>query len=225
MQVQVRLFASYRDRAGTGLLEVSLPEGATVEDLLAQLCQQVPALGGAFAPHLVAVNSEYAPGDQSLSPGDEVALIPPVSGGGAVRITREPLNAREIAEQVRHETNGAVVVFEGTARRFTNGRRVLSLEYEAYVPMAEKKLAEVAEELRRRWDVEGAAIYHRIGRVEIGETSLVVAVGSPHRKEAFAAAQYAVDRIKQTVPIWKKEVFEDGEVWVGTEAEHAAPHL
>ena len=131
-----------------------------------------------------------------------------------IKITHEPLDAEVLTAQVCSETNGAVVTFLGTTRRITRGREVLHLEYEAYRPMADSKLAEIAGEMRERWSVEDIAIAHRLGRLEVGEISLVVAVASPHRREAFAACQYCVDRIKQTVPIWKKEYFEGGEVWI-----------
>ena len=131
-----------------------------------------------------------------------------------IQITSEPLDPEAITALVKEPTNGAVVTFLGTTRDSTGDRRVLHLEYEAYAPMAEKKLAEIAREMRERYSVEDVAIAHRLGRLEVGETSLVVAVASPHRKEAFGACQYAVDRIKQTVPIWKKEYFEGGEVWI-----------
>ena len=131
-----------------------------------------------------------------------------------IEITQEPLDSEAITARVRSDTNGAVVTFLGTTRGNTGGRKVLHLEYEAYRPMADKKLAAIAEEMRRRFSVEDVAMAHRVGRLEVGETSLVVAVASPHRREAFAACQYSVDRIKQTVPIWKKEFFEGGEVWV-----------
>jgi molybdopterin synthase catalytic subunit len=137
-----------------------------------------------------------------------------------IEITHDPLDPQEITARVRSESNGAVVTFLGATRRFTGGREVLHLEYEAYRPMADNKLAEIAREMRERWSVEDVVIAHRLGRLEIQDISLVVAVASPHRKEAFAACQYSVDRIKQTVPIWKKEFFKDGEVWVGSQ-EHA----
>lgn len=132
-------------------------------------------------------------------------------------ITYDPLDAEVVTRQVRHPGNGGVVTFLGTTRNKSDGRRVLYLEYEAYVPMAQRKLAQVVEEARQRFGVPHIAVAHRLGRVEIGEISLVVAVGAPHRREAFAAASYIVDRIKKDVPIWKKEVFEDGAIWVGSE--------
>ncbi|MFN3975342.1 MAG: molybdenum cofactor biosynthesis protein MoaE [Dehalococcoidia bacterium] len=132
-------------------------------------------------------------------------------------ITYEPLDAEAITRQVRHPGNGGVVTFLGTTRNETEGRRVLYLEYEAYIPMAQRKLAQVVEETRQRFGVPHIAVAHRLGRLEIGEISLVVAVGAPHRREAFPAASYIVDRIKEDVPIWKKEVFEGGAMWVGSE--------
>ena len=136
-----------------------------------------------------------------------------------IEITHEPLDPEAVTSTVRKGSNGAVVTFLGTTRDVTGSRRVLHLEYEAYRPMADVKLAEVVEEMRERWSVEDASVAHRLGRLEIGEISLVVAVASPHRRDAFAACQYAVDRIKQIVPIWKKEFFEGGEVWVGSQEE------
>jgi molybdopterin synthase catalytic subunit len=147
-----------------------------------------------------------------------------------IEITDEPLDSEAITAKVRRDSNGAVVTFLGTTRDFTAGRTVLHLEYEAYQPMADSKLAEIVDEIRERWSIEDVAIAHRLGRLEIGETSLIVAVASPHREAAFAACQYSVDRIKEMVPIWKKEFFEGGEVWVGSqegppveEAAEAAP--
>ena len=133
-----------------------------------------------------------------------------------IEITHEPLDPEAVTAKVRKDTNGAVVTFLGTTRSSTGDRKVLHLEYEAYRPMADAKLAEIADEMRERWSVD-VAIAHRLGRLEIGDISLVVAVGSPHRKDTFAACQYSVDRIKQLVPIWKKEFFEGGEVWVGSQ--------
>ena len=137
-----------------------------------------------------------------------------------IEISNGPLDPESITSRVRSHSNGAVVTFLGTTRDSTDGRRVLHLEYEAYRPMTDRKLEEVGDEIRDRWRIEDVAIAHRLGRLEIGDISLVVAVSSPHRADAFAACKYAVDRIKQVVPIWKKEFFEDGEVWVGSESEH-----
>ena len=139
-----------------------------------------------------------------------------------IDITHDPLDPDAITAQVRKDTNGAVVTFLGTTRSLTGGRRVLHLEYEAYRPMADSKLAKIVDEIRQRWSINDVAIAHRLGRLEVGEISLVIAVASPHRQGAFAACQYSVDRIKQVVPIWKKEFFEGGEVWVGSPEDSGA---
>ena len=138
-----------------------------------------------------------------------------------IYITSEPLNPQEVTDLVRKSSNGAVVTFLGTTRDFSEGRSVLYLEYEAYHPMAENMLRQIAQEVRDKWGIEDMAIAHRVGKLEIGEISLVVALASPHRKDAFEASQYAMDRIKTMVPIWKKEVFQGGEAWVGSEEEGA----
>ncbi len=140
-----------------------------------------------------------------------------------IKITSEPLNPEEVTAHVRGDGNGAVITFLGTTRDFSEGRNVEYLEYEAYQPMAENMLQQIADELREKWGIDDFAVAHRVGRVDIGEISLVVALASPHRQQAFEAGGYIVDRIKQIVPIWKKEVFEGGEVWVGSEEEGATP--
>ena len=215
MQARIRLFAYYREQAGVDRLDLALPEGATVAQAVAELLDQRRSLPRNFKPHLIAVNEEFANLDYPLHDGDEVALYPPVSGGIDVALTREPIDPRAVADLVRQASHGAVVTFEGVTRGDTGGRRVLYLEYEAHEPVAEKALAQVLEEAAHLFGIQHLAVRHRLGHLEIGEASLVVAVGSPHRKEAFQAAQYAVDRIKQIVPIWKKEFFEDGSAWVG----------
>ncbi|MFQ5860428.1 MAG: molybdopterin converting factor subunit 1 [Dehalococcoidia bacterium] len=223
MKIKVYLFAAYRELAGQREVELDLEPGSTVAALTGELRRRFPRLAPSTAPIVAAVNAEYAEPHQVLQEGDEVALIPPVSGGSPmIQITERPLTSEEVTAQVRRDTNGGVVTFLGTTRRFTRGKQVLHLEYEAYRGMALKKLEEIAAEVRERWGIEDVAIAHRIGRLEVEEVSLVVAVASPHRREAFAACQYAVDRIKAMVPIWKKEFFQDGQVWVGTEEEEHA---
>jgi len=216
LKIEVRFFAVYRERAGCDTIALEVPDGATVADLTEELGHRFPSLTSASTPIVVAVNAEYANPDTPLRDGDEVALIPPVSGGNRmVRVTSDPLTPEETTALVRRDTSGAVVTFLGTARLYSQGKRVLYLEYEAYPEMAAKKLEEIRQEVKEDWGLEEAAIHHRVGRVEIGEVSLVVAVASAHRKEAFAACQQVVDRIKAVVPIWKKEVFEDGQAWAG----------
>ena len=223
LNVTVRFFALYRERAGQSELSLELSPGATVSGAVAEIRHLFPGLAPATVDIVVAVNAEYAEPDTALYDGDDLALIPPVSGGESmIDITYEPLHPEEITAKVRKDTNGAVVTFLGTTRLYAEGRKVLYLEYEAYTEMASKKLEEIRQYIHGRWSIEDLAISHRIGRVDIGEISLVVAVASPHRVEAFHACHEAVDRLKVLVPIWKKEYFEDGYHWVACEDhEHA----
>jgi molybdopterin synthase catalytic subunit/molybdopterin converting factor small subunit len=205
--VTVRLFAGLRERAGWSARELDGVE--RVRDVW-------PALGLGQEPQglLYAVNREYADADRSLADGDEVALIPPVSGG-AFRLSEQPLDLGAAVREVRSEDAGAVATFVGTVRRRSRGRNVLHLDYEAYEGMAEQVMAGIAEELKRRYGLCEIAIHHRVGRVEIGEPSVVVAVSAAHRGEALAACREAIDTLKGTVPLWKKEVYEGGEEWIG----------
>ncbi|MGH2997596.1 MAG: molybdenum cofactor biosynthesis protein MoaE, partial [Gaiellaceae bacterium] len=163
---------------------------------------------------LYAVNREYAARERRLAEGDEVALIPPVSGG-AFRVSAERLSLDAAVGEVRREQAGAIATFTGTTRVHSRGRTVLHLDYEAYPEMAEDVMAQIAAELSRRHDVCAVAIHHRVGRVEIGEPSVVIAVSAPHRADALAACREAIDALKETVPVWKKEVYEGGEEWIG----------
>ena len=223
MNVTVRFFALYRERAGQSEISLKLSPGATVSGAVSEIRHLFPGLAPATVDIVVAVNAEYADPDTALHDGDDLALIPPVSGGESmIEITHEPLHPEEITAKVRKDTNGAVVTFLGTTRLYADGRRVLYLEYEAYTEMASKKMEEIRQYIQGRWSIEDLAISHRIGRVDIGEISLVVAVASSHRVESFHACQEAVDRLKVQVPIWKKEYFEDGCHWVACEDhEHA----
>jgi molybdopterin converting factor subunit 1 len=223
VRVSVRLFAGLHDLVGRREVELELVEGATIADLREQLVGQYPAVAPLMSTLVCAVNEEYVPNDHRLGPGDQVALIPPVSGGsapgggeeeGRFQVTREPLDPQRLVNLVRRDESGAVALFYGVVRNHSQGRRVLYLEYDAYPSMALKKMRQVAEEARSRWEITDMAISHRIGRLEVGETSLLVAVSAAHRREAFEACHYAVDRIKEMVPVWKKEVWEGGESWV-----------
>jgi molybdopterin synthase catalytic subunit len=205
--IRVRLFAGLRERAGYG--ERELDGVARVRDVWPAL-----ALGDEPDGLLYAVNREYAAGDRELHDGDEVALIPPVSGG-AFRVTEGPLSLEAVVREVTTDEAGAVATFLGTVRRSSRGRNVLYLEYEAYAEMAEDVMAQLAEELRDRYELAGIAIHHRVGRVEIGEASVAIAVSAPHRQDALAACKDAIDALKETVPLWKKEVYEGGEEWIG----------
>jgi MoaE-MoaD fusion protein len=207
MRVTVRLFAGLRERAGW--TQRDLTDVARLGDVWEQLDlgEEPPGL-------LYAVNREYADRNRELADGDEVALIPPVSGG-AFRLSGEPLSLESVVEEVRSEEAGAIATFVGTTRVRSRDRTVLHLDYEAYEGMAEQVMAEIANELKERYDVLEIAIHHRTGRVEIGEASVVIAVSAEHRQDALAACKDAIDTLKQTVPLWKKEVYEDGEEWIG----------
>ena len=209
MDVSVRLFAGLRERAGTGSRTLQLPDGAMVSDVWPAL-----ELGTEPAGLLYAVNKEYAAQDAPLADGDEVALIPPVSGG-SFRLSADPLSLDAVVREVSRDDAGAIATFTGTVRNRSRDRDVRYLEYEAYEGMAEQTMATLAAELKRRHSLTEIAIHHRVGRVEIGEPSVVIAVSAPHRGDALAACKEAIDTLKQTVPLWKKEVYEGGEEWIG----------
>jgi molybdopterin synthase catalytic subunit len=205
--VRVRLFAALRERAGWSEREL---------DGVAHVADVWPALGLGDEPPglLYAVNREYAPPERELADGDEVALIPPVSGG-AFRLSEAPLSLDAVVDEVRSDEAGAIATFTGTTRVHSRGRTVTHLEYEAYQGMAEDVMAQMADELRRRYELCDVAIHHRVGPVGIGEPSVVIAVSAPHRHDALAACRDAIDALKETVPLWKKEVYEGGEEWIG----------
>jgi molybdopterin converting factor subunit 1 len=204
--VRVRLFAGLRERAGWSEREI---DAATVAEVWRAL-----ELGDEPNGLLYAVNKEYATPDRALAEGDEVALIPPVSGG-AFLLSDEPLSLERVVDEVRSEAAGAIATFTGTTRIESRGRTVTHLDYEAYEGMAESVMAEIAEALRERHELCEIAIHHRIGRVGIGDTSVVIAVSAPHRQAALAACKEAIDELKQRVPLWKKEVYTGGEEWIG----------
>ena len=221
MKVNVRLFAGLHDLPGKRDVVLELAEVATVLQLREQLAKEYPIVTPYLTTLVCAVDEEYVPAEHRLREGDEVALIPPVSGGSSdtelFKVTDQPLDSQRLVEAVRKDESGAVALFFGVARNHSEGRRVRALEYDAYPSMAEKKLREVGDEVRDRWPITGIGVLHRTGVLAIGEASLLVAVSAAHRKEAFEACHYAVDRIKETVPIWKKEIWEDGEgegAWV-----------
>ena len=205
----MRLFAVLRERAGTRERELELADGARVGDVW-------PALGlGDEPPGLVyAVNRTYVDRGAALAEGDEVAVIPPVSGGD-FRLSETPLSLERAAAEVASDDAGAIATFVGTTRSRSRGRDVVRLEYEAYEGMAEAEMERIANELRERHDVIDVAIHHRVGPVEIGETSVVIAVSAAHRAAALEACREAIDTLKQTVPLWKKELYVGGEEWIG----------
>jgi molybdopterin synthase catalytic subunit len=204
--IRVRLFAGLRERAGWSQREI---EATTVADVWPAL-----ELGDEPAGLLYAVNKTYAERGQVLSDGDEVALIPPVSGG-AFRLSEEPLSLDRAVDEVRDERAGAIATFTGTTRIHSRGRDVEHLDYEAYEGMAEQVMGEIAESLKARYELCAVAIHHRIGRVGIGDTSVLIAVSAPHRQDALAACKDAIDELKERVPLWKKEVYSGGEEWIG----------
>jgi molybdopterin synthase catalytic subunit/molybdopterin converting factor small subunit len=204
--VTVRLFAGLRERAGWSRREI---EAATVADVWPAL-----ALGDEPNGLLYAVNKTYASSDRPLSPGDEVALIPPVSGGAYLLSDDELLLERAVGE-VRDDRAGAIATFIGTTRVESRGRDVVHLDYEAYEGMAEQVMEEIATELQQQYELCAVAIHHRTGRVAIGGTSVVIAVSAPHRADALAACRDAIDRLKERAPLWKKEVYAGGEEWIG----------
>jgi MoaE-MoaD fusion protein len=209
VRIRVRLFAGLREQAGIAEQTVELPAGARVADVW-------PALGLGDEPEglLYAVEKEYAGRKRKLAEGDEVALIPPVSGG-SFRLADEPIDLQAVIAEVADERAGAVATFLGTTRVESRGRPVTQLEYDAYGGMAEKVMAEIAEALKAKYDLCEVAITHRVGVVSVGETSVAIAVSAPHREHALAACKEAIDTLKETVPLWKKEVYEDGEEWIG----------
>ena len=209
MQVSIRLFAGLRERAGTGARELELPQGATVADVWAAL-----ELGDEPPGLLYAVNRRYAATDTEIREGDEVAVIPPVSGGD-FRLSAEPLSLDAAVREVRNDAAGAIATFTGTVRNRSRDRDVQYLEYEAYEGMAEQVMEDLAVELKRRHDLCDVAIHHRVGRVDIGEASVVIAVSAPHRAAALEACREAIDELKVSVPLWKKEVYVGGEEWIG----------
>ena len=209
MRVTVRLFAGLREHAGTGRREVDLGDGARVEDVWPAL-----ELGDEPAGLVFAVNRAYVERGHALAEGDEVALIPPVSGG-AFRLTEDPIDLVVVVAEVEDERAGATAAFVGTVRAQSRGRQVVRLEYEAYEGMAENVMADLAGQLNERYDLCAVAITHRVGVCEIGEASVAIAVSAPHRQDALAACKDAIDTLKETVPLWKKEVYEGGEEWIG----------
>ena len=206
MRVTVRLFAGLRERAGWSQREI---DADTVGDVWGRL-----DLGTEPEGLLYAVNKEYADPERALADGDEVAVIPPVSGG-SFRLSAEPLSLEAVVDEVRSERAGAIASFVGTTRVESRGRTVVHLDYEAYEGMAEQVMAELAAALKAKYELTEIAIHHRVGRVGIGDTSVVIAVSAPHRQDALAACKEAIDALKVSVPVWKKEVYEGGEEWIG----------
>src|SRR5579864_9499127 len=230
MQVRVLFFGVLKDLTGRASEAFTLPDQSTAADVIQHCKQRFPSLTGALSSIAISVNQEYADPNRALRADDEVGLLPPVSGGSpsrsdsglqseasAISIVREKIDTASVLAKIRQPEDGAVVVFEGIVRNHTRNRRTLFLEYEAYEEMARKQMESLAEQARSQFPIRDVAIVHRLGRLEITETSVLIVVASAHRAAAFEACRWLIDTLKRTVPIWKKEFFEDGAVWADGE--------
>jgi len=218
MNVRVRLFASAREAAGVGHFVLDLPDGQAVRDAVAAITARHPAVS-AIRRMVIARNREYVGLDEPLADGDELALIPPVSGGAVSSAERIVVSAARLSldaaiDAVRGPDAGGIVVFLGTVRDASRGKRVRHLEYEAYAEMAEAKMREIADRLEREHTPLRIAMHHRVGDLSIGDVAVIIVTAAPHRDAAFAAARAAIDELKRAVPIWKKEYTDDGAVWI-----------
>jgi len=229
MKIEVLFFGILKEIVGKQAEAVDLPEGVRVREVLSGYVHRFPRLDAMLPSLAIAVNQEYSGMDRTLRDGDEVGLLPPVSGGsaaagestdqtaGEVCIVRERIDREGVVARLKRPEDGAAVVFDGVVRDNTRGRRTLYLDYEAYESMALKQLESLAREAGKRFAVRGISIVHRLGRLEVGETSVLIAVASAHRAAAFDACRWVIDTLKKTVPIWKKEYFEDGAIWADGE--------
>lgn len=223
IRVEMRYFAIVRELLGKSKETIELADGSTAGDALDLVVAASPRLNAAKSAFMVMVDQHYQPRDFVLSDGVEVAIIPPVSGGSdecRFVVTDRVLDPRDVERLVIGNASGALVTFSGTVRNHARGKKVVALDYEAYPPAAEKMLEQIGDEIFERWGIRTVAIQHRYGMLQIGETSVVIAVSSPHRDAAFEACRYAIERIKVIVPIWKREIYEDGAVWIGSEADY-----
>ncbi|MGH9509709.1 MAG: molybdenum cofactor biosynthesis protein [Terriglobales bacterium] len=223
MQVRVLFFGQLKDLAGRASDSLTLPEGSTLTDLLAHYESGFPRLKALLPAIALSINQVYAPPHSALRDQDEVALLPPVSGGAIetrpsrAEIVRGAISTKQVVGAIKRPEDGAVAVFEGIVRSETRGRRTLYLDYEAYESMALQKMEDLAAEALGKFAVREVALVHRLGRLEIGETSVLIVVASAHRAAAFDACRWLIDTLKTTVPIWKKEYFADGAVWADGE--------
>jgi MoaE-MoaD fusion protein len=222
MDIKIRYFAMIRELLGRSAESKRMDEGATAGELFDELVAQNPRLERLRPITMLMVNRAYVSDAHVLNDGDEVALIPPVSGGETelFRIQSEPLDPRAVEALVADPAAGAIVTFIGTVRDQARGRSVIRLDYEAYAPAAEAMLRQIGDEVRQRWGLGRLAIVHRVGSLTVGEASVIISVASPHRDAAFEACRYAIERIKEIVPIWKKEHYNDGEAWIGSEHDY-----
>ena len=223
MRVRILFFGMLKDVAGRSSDWLDLPAGASVRDALDRYASQLPAMKDAMPSLAVAVNQRYAGPEALLNDGDEIALLPPVSGGSGnpmrrrASIIHDPIETSILLEHIKSTDDGAAVVFEGVVRNQTRGRRTLYLDYVAYEPMALQQMEALAEQALKQFQVRDVTMVHRLGRLEIGETSVLIVVASAHRAAAFEACRWLIDTLKHSVPIWKKEHFEDGAVWADGE--------
>jgi len=216
VRVRVLFFGILKDLAARSAVDLDIPEGSRAGAVVQCYAKLMP--GSSLSSVAISVNREYATSDTVLHAGDEVALLPPVSGGASrAQITHDRIDASVVVECLKRPEDGASVIFEGVVRNHSRGRRTLFLEYEAYEPMAIKEMDALIAEALTRFQIRDAAIVHRLGRIEIGETSVLIVVTSAHRAAAFEACRWLIDTLKKTVPIWKKEHFEDGAVWADGE--------
>jgi MoaE-MoaD fusion protein len=227
MQVRVLFFGVLRDLAGQAADSLTLPEHAILADVLSHYEARIPRLRALSSSLAISINQEYAGPESALHSGDEVALLPPVSGGSddldtarvnSAKIVCEPIDTAAIVAEIKRPADGAVVVFEGIVRDNSRGRRTLFLDYEAYEEMALKQMNGLIEQALSQFPIRKIAMVHRIGRLQLGETSVLIVVASGHRAAAFDACRWLIDTLKRTVPIWKKEHFADGAVWADGEA-------
>ncbi len=236
MRVKVLFFGMLKDVAGRTEEQIELAQGAQLSTLFEYYAREFPRLRELAGSIVMARNHEFSSLSASLTEGDEVAFLPPVSGGAGrytleitdaqgnfYALTRQPIDSSEVAERILRGEDGALITFEGTVRNNTKGRATRFLEYECYEAMAIKMMAEIGGEIALSFEIGHIAMIHRLGHLEIGETSVSIIVTAPHRKAAFAAALEGINRLKRLVPIWKKESFADGEVWVEGEWDEKTP--
>jgi MoaE-MoaD fusion protein len=218
MEVRVLFFGMLKEVAGRSADTLTVSDSAVLGDVLAHYEGRIPKLKDLLPSIAMSVNREYAGPEVRLHPDDEIALLPPVSGGaGKVSIVRDRIGTEQVVESIKLPDDGAVVIFDGIVRNNTRGRRTLYLDYEAYEEMALEQMDGLAERTLAEFKIRDVAIVHRLGRLEIGETSVLIVVASAHRSAAFEACRWIIDTLKRTVPIWKKEYFEDGAVWADGE--------
>ncbi|SDN22489.1 molybdopterin synthase catalytic subunit [Paenibacillus sp. yr247] len=220
MNIHIQLFAGLVDLFGTSVLHIHVEqESVSIEQLKKQINAAYPAASAQLMTCFFAKNQAYAGDQEMVTAADEIALIPPVSGGqpSNYEITHDTIDVAEVTSKVNNPNHGASLAFIGTTREMTNGQRTVLLEYEAYIPMALKTMETIGHEIEARWPGTFCAITHRLGKVAIAEASVVIAVSSPHRADCYEASRYAIERLKQIVPIWKKEIWDDGSEWKGSQ--------